>query len=400
MSPSVNAAMSPGTRTAPPVHVAQIVTRCIAGAGGVALRGALQLDPDRYRVTLVTGLGGPLTDRAAEAGIRVVLEPSLVSPISPREDSRAFWKLREICEQERFDVVHTHSAKAGVLGRLAAHRTGVPAIVHTYHGFPFHEFQNPLRRNGYVAIERRLARITDMVLAVGSGVATEALRRGLARPSALRTIAPVVEARSVPRDAHTRAAARRLLGLADDALVVGTVGRVDYQKAPEHLIEAAARMRHTDAQLVWIGSGPGLDEAAALLRHRGLGGRFHFVGERSDVADLLPGLDVFAMSSRYEGLPCAVVEAMRCGLPVVATAVNSVPDLVVPGESGILVPPADPGAMAQALDTLLDDSRLAERLGRRGQQLAGQPFDAESLGDVLDDVYAGALATTYSALAG
>jgi glycosyltransferase involved in cell wall biosynthesis len=391
---------SPTPGTAPRIHVAQIVTRCIAGAGGVALRGALNLDPERYRVTLVTGEGGALTDRAAAAGIRVVVEPSLVSPISPREDSRAFGQLRRICEQEAFDVVHTHSAKAGVLGRLAAHRTGVPAIVHTYHGFPFHEFQSPWRRNGYVAIERQLARITDMILAVGTGVATEALRRGLARPAALRTVAPVVEAGQRPRDAHSRAAARRLLQFDDATQIVGTVGRIDYQKAPEHLIEAAARMRHTATHFVWVGSGPGLDDARALVGARGLADRFHFLGERNDVPDLLPAFDAFAMSSRYEGLPCAVVEAMRCGLPVVATAVNSVPDLVIPGESGILVPPANPRLMAQALDTVLGDPRLADRLGRTGQVLAGRPYDAQALAVALDEVYTGVLATTSAALAG
>jgi glycosyltransferase involved in cell wall biosynthesis len=199
---------------------------------------------------------------------------------------------------------------------------------------------------------------------------------------------------------QSTATARRLLDLDDEAPVVGTVGRIDYQKAPEHLVEAAALMRHTDAHVVWVGSGPGIDDARAVVRAHALDGRFHFVGERSDGADLLPAFDVFAMSSRYEGLPCAVVEAMRCGLPVVATAVNSVPDLVVPGESGILVPPADPRAMADALDSLLDDPALAGRLGVRGQQLAGRPFDAESLAGVLDEVYGAALATTYAALAG
>ena len=381
------------------VHVAQIVTRCIAGAGGVAVRGALNLDPERYRVTLITGEGGALTDRAAAAGINVVLEPSLVSPIAPREDARAFRQLQQLCSDEAFDVVHTHSAKAGVLGRLAAYRTGVPAIVHTYHGFPFHEFQSPWRRNGYVGIERRVARITDMVLAVGSGVATEALRRGLARPSRLRTVAPVVEDGPRARDARSRSAARQLLRLDDAVPVVGTVGRLDYQKAPEHLVAAAARMRHTDAHFVWIGSGPELESTRSLLRTRGLTDRFHLLGERHDVADLLPAFDVFAMSSRYEGLPCAVVEAMRCGLPVVATAVNSMPDLVIPGESGMLVPPATPRLMAEALDTVLADPVLADRLARRGQALAGQPFDAAGLAAVLDEVYVGALTATATARA-
>ncbi|GAA3585029.1 glycosyltransferase [Kribbella ginsengisoli] len=371
------------------IEVAQIVTRFIAGAGGVALRGVLPLDPNRYAVTIITGQGGPLTERAEAAGFRVVIEPSLVSPLSPRDDRTALRRLTMLCEAGGFDVVHTHSAKAGALGRLAAHRAAVPMIVHTYHGFPFHEFQNPVRKAAYVAIERRLASITDAVLAIGSGVATEALRRGLATPSSLRTIAPVVEAVTVPKTAESRAAARMALGLADDGLVVGTVGRVDYQKAPEHLIAAIANLRHHDATAVWIGSGPGLAAARELVRRAGLFDRFVFAGERSDVASLLPAFDVFAMASRYEGLPCAVVEAMRCGVPVVATAVNSVPDLVIPGESGVLVPPGRPELLAAAIDGVLDEPRTAERLVRQGRVLAGATFDAERLADVLDQVYSG-----------
>jgi glycosyltransferase involved in cell wall biosynthesis len=373
------------------IEVAQIVTRFIAGAGGVALRGVLPLDPDRYAVTIITGQGGPLTDRARAAGFHVVIEPSLVSPLSPRDDRTALRRLTRLCEAGGYDVVHTHSAKAGALGRLAAHRAGVPLVVHTYLGFPIHEVQNPVRKAAYIAIERRLAAITDAVLAIGSGVATEALRRGLATPSTLRTIAPVVEAITVPKTDQSRAAARAALGLDDDTLVVGTVGRIDYQKAPEHLITAIAKLRHRNVTAVWIGSGPGLSEARELVRHKGLLDRFVFAGERSDVAGLLPAFDVFAMASRYEGLPCAVVEAMRCGVPVVATAVNSVPDLVIPGESGVLVPPGRPELLADAIDGVLDDPRTAERLVRHGRLLAGATFDAERLAEVLDQVYSGGL---------
>lgn len=372
-------------------EVAQIVTRFIAGAGGVALRGVLPLDPDRYQVTIITGQGGPLTDRAAAAGMRVMIEPSLVSPLSPNDDRRALRRLTDLCRSGGFDVVHTHSAKAGALGRLAAHRAAVPRIVHTYHGFPFHEFQNPVRRATYIAIERRLARITDYVLAIGTGVATEALRRGLAAPSTLRTIAPVVEAVTVPRTSSSRAAARVELGIGEATPLIGTVGRIDYQKAPEHLIDAIAGLRHTDAMAVWIGSGPGDREALDLVRRAGLSGRFVFAGERSDVAELLPAFDVFAMASRYEGLPCAVVEAMRCGIPVVATAVNSVPDLVVPGESGVLVPPGRPYLLSEAIDDLLDDRPKADRLARQGQTAAGTTYNAETLAEVLDQVYSGRL---------
>jgi glycosyltransferase involved in cell wall biosynthesis len=151
---------------------------------------------------------------------------------------------------------------------------------------------------------------------------------------------------------------------------------------------------------VWIGSGPDHKTIERLLRQRRLQDRFLLAGERRDVAQLLPAMDVFAMASRYEGLPCAVVEAMRCGLPVVATAVNSVPDLVVPGESGVLVPTGRPATLAAAIDGLLDDPRTAGRLAERGRQLAGEAFDAARLGAVLAEVYAGRAADGVLAMAG
>lgn len=384
--------------TTPRIEVATVITRFIAGAGGVALRGPLHLDPDRYRVTFITGETGPPADRAIEAGFEVILEPSLVSPLSPREDARALSALTRTFEQRRFDVVHTHSAKAGALGRLAAHRCDVPLIVHTYHGFPFHQFQSPLRRAAYVAIERRLAAITDTVLAIGSGVATEALRRGLASPTRLRTVQPVVDSRVVVQSPETKLAARELLGIDATRPVIGTVGRADYQKAPEHFVRAAAALRHPDALAVWVGGGPLLEEMRARVDHEGLRDRILFVGERHDVPDLVPAFDLFAMSSRYEGLPCAVVEAMRCGLPVVATAVNSVPDLVIPGVSGVLVPPARPALLAAALDDLLDQPDTARRLAAAGHERAGAAFEESTLTEILDQVYsscsAGAAALT------
>ena len=137
--------------------------------------------------------------------MEVVVVPELVSPISPRDDAVAFDWLVELVRTREADIVHTHSAKAGALGRLAAHRGRVPLIVHTLHGFPFHEFQNPVSHALYVGIERRLSRITDAYLAVGTGVAVEALRRGLARPEQIHTIGPAVDDPSVVLTAETRA---------------------------------------------------------------------------------------------------------------------------------------------------------------------------------------------------
>ncbi|HCU92913.1 MAG TPA: glycosyltransferase family 1 protein, partial [Actinobacteria bacterium] len=175
-----------------PLRVATVITRLEGGAGIQAVRGARALDPACFRVTVITGSGGTLLAAAADSGLETLVDPSLRAPIAPLSDARALRWLASLFRDRHFDVVHTHTAKAGALGRLAAHRSGVPRIVHTYHGFPFHEFQSVARREAYVSIERRLGRITDVALCVGTGVAVEALRRRLIAPERVRTIGVAV----------------------------------------------------------------------------------------------------------------------------------------------------------------------------------------------------------------
>jgi glycosyltransferase involved in cell wall biosynthesis len=369
------------------LRVAQVVTRFMAGAGGVALRGALALDPERYEIAFITGSGDRLVWQARQAGCPVTLLKSLRSEIAPADDRRALADIEACLRAGRFDVVHTHSAKAGALGRLAAHRVGVPAIVHTYHGFPFHNFQSPLRRAAYVGIERALGRFTDAFLAVGAAVAAEAIQRRLAPPERVRTIGVAVNTAGPLPEVWTRVEARRILGVPPGTRVVGTVGRLDFQKAPEDFVTALAGLGRDDVFGVWIGDGPLRAAAERLAARRGLAGQMAFLGERTDVSALLPGLDIFAMASRYEGLPCAVVEAMVAGLPVVATTVNSVPDIVVAGETGLLVPPGHPGLLGRAVRYLLDNPAVAARLGAAGRARLGAELAPEALGAVLDETY-------------
>jgi glycosyltransferase involved in cell wall biosynthesis len=305
---------------------------------------------------------------------------------------RAVRELTRCLVADRPDVVHTHSAKAGAVGRLAARRAGVTWVVHTYHGFPFHEFQRPWTRYAYVAAERALCRRTDRVLAVGSAVAVEAIRRGVASPGQLRTINVAIDSMTLTRTPESRRRARALLGIPDQAPVVGTVGRLDYQKAPETFFAAFAALRHRSAVAVWAGDGLLRRTVEGLLVRLGIADRVLLLGERTDVPAILPAFDVFAMSSRYEGVPCAIVEAMTAGIPVIATAVNAVADVVVPGETGLLVPPQRPTALAAAIDAVLDDPVSAQRRAARASNWLGERFGADGLGAVLDDVYRGRLA--------
>jgi glycosyltransferase involved in cell wall biosynthesis len=358
----------------------------MAGAGGVAFRGALALDPDRYEVVFFVGSGNRLIDEAEAAGFEVVIQEHLRSEISPGRDRAALADLKAFLGAGQFDVVHTHSAKAGALGRLAARDAAVGRIVHTYHGFPFHEFQSRFRRNTYIRIERSLGKFTDAFLAVGPAVAAEAIVRRIASPERVRTIGVGVSSGLAP-EVSDQAEARRLLGVPLGTRVVGTVGRLDYQKAPEDFINALAALGRDDVVGVWIGDGPLREKSERLAARRGLSGRMSFLGERTDVATLLPGLDIFAMASRYEGLPCAIVEAMAAARPVVATAVNAVPNVVVPGETGILVPPGRPDLLSRALGYLLENPTVANRLGSAGRSYIGNEMSPAALGEVLDETY-------------
>lgn len=368
------------------LKVATVVTRFEAGAGIVALRGAQALDPAAYRTTIITGQGDRLLDLAAESGIEVIVEPALRSPIAPGDDLRELRRLTGLFARCGFDVVHTHSAKAGTLGRLAAHRTGVPRIVHTFHGLPYHEFQSAVRRGAYIGIERRVGRFTDVALCVGTAVAVEVVRRGLVPPERVRTIGVPVNHDAPARTPATRARAREALGLTGPGPVVGAVGRLAYQKNPETFVRALAALDRPGLIGLWVGGG----ELAGRVRELAARERVRLVlaGERSDVPDLLPAFDVFALPSRYEGLPVAVVEAMVSGIPVVATAVNSVPDVVVPGRTGLLVPPQRPDLLALAVGHLLDHPQEAARMAAEACARVGDGFNSKALGDELAAAYA------------
>ena len=259
--PGVSTGRPDGDGTVPPLRVATVITRLEGGAGVLALRGARALDPGLAAVTIVTGSGGGLLDEAAACGLEVLVDPSLREVIAPRSDLVALGRLERVFRQRAFDVVHTHCAKAGAVGRLAAHRAGMPRIVHTFHGFPFHQFQSPARRQAYVSIERRLGRITDVGLCVGNAVAAEAIRRELIAPERVRTIGVAVDgpdrarASMSARLPQARERARLALGLPADATVVGTVGRLTYQKAPEDFLAAVAALRRPEVIGVWIGGG-------------------------------------------------------------------------------------------------------------------------------------------------
>jgi glycosyltransferase involved in cell wall biosynthesis len=238
-----------------------------------------------------------------------------------------------------------------------------------------------------VQIERRLGRITDVGLCVGAGVAVEAIRRGLVAPERVRTIGVTVDGNAPARTPARQQRARRALGVPVGSVVVGAVGRLAYQKAPQDFLDALARIDRPDVVGVWVGDGELAEDIQRMARRGSSRTRVILTGDRADVTDLLPAFDVFALPSRYEGLPVAIVEAMVCGVPVVATAVNAVPDVVIPGVTGLLVPPARPDLLASAVAYMLDHRDVANQMAATAHRRFADAHSSQTLGRALADAY-------------
>jgi glycosyltransferase involved in cell wall biosynthesis len=333
-----------------PIRVVQLITTLArGGAQATVVASSNPADPD-VEVMVLAGTDttgeGTLWGDPAVAGLALEPVPHLVRPLRPVQDLRALlWLVRRL-RADQPDVLHTHSSKAGVLGRLAAAVAGVPCV-HTVHGWgPLHGGTGPIARVARL-VDRGLARLSGALVVVGQGDLDLGLGHRIGRPDQYRLIRSGVELAEVG-DADARAAVRADLALGD-RWVVGMVGRFARQKDQATLIEAFDRAGlGDDATLVLVGDGPrrpALEPLVADRPHLDI----RLLGARPDGARIVAGFDVAVNAAHWEGLPRTVVEAAAAGVPVVASDVGSTRELIESGRSGWLVPPADPDVLAAAL---------------------------------------------------
>jgi glycosyltransferase involved in cell wall biosynthesis len=372
--------------------VAHIITRLdFGGAQGNTLYTAAHLDPARFDAFVVSGRGGRLDEKAA--GVRLLYAGRLVHPVSPFSDAAAFFELRALLKRERPDVAHTHSSKAGILGRLAAAAAGVPVVIHTFHGFGFHPRQNFLVRNFYILLEKLCARLSDALVFVSRSNMETARAAGIGDPARYRLIRSGVKLSGYPAKAD-RNALRASLGLSPDDAVVISVGNAKPQKNPGDFIEAAARLAPSrpQAKFVFVGGGEELENLRAAARARGLERSCLFTGWREDTPQLLAASDVFVLTSLWEGLPRALVEALRTGLPAVCYATDGVTDILKEGVNGFPVPQGDLGVFCAALARLLDDGALRAKLAAGAAATDLAEFDIDYMVRQQEELYSSLLA--------
>ena len=346
------------------------ITRLIIGGAqeNTILTAAL-LPADRWDVDVIcgpqTGPEGSLIDVARAQGVSLIIEPSLVREINPLKDPLALFRLTRLIRRGGYAIVHTHSSKAGILGRWAAKLAGTPVIVHTVHGWGHHDRQHPVVRRIYIWLEKLTLPITDKLIVVSPLNIEKGLADGIGRPEDYVVIRSGIELDRFGHPQTPRNQTRAAWGIPVDAPVVGTVTRLSAQKAPLDFVTAAALVleQHPDAYFMMVGDGPLRGDVEALAQELGIADRLVLTGLRRDIPELMAAFDLFTLSSLWEGLPRVLPQAMATGLPIVATAVDGSSEVIEQGVNGLLTPPGEPDRLADAIASLLGDRERMSQMG-------------------------------------
>lgn len=345
-----------------------------------------RLPSEEFHVVVAAPADGPFVERFSSLGVEVAGLP--LNRLRP-------WTLAAVVSlvrQRRIQVIHSHGKGAGLYGRLAGWWAGVPAL-HTFHGIHYRRYPPGLRQL-YLWLERRLSRLSHAVVHVSESQAREAEGLGLADPARSRVVVNGIDAKEVRALATRAPLSREALGLAAESQVLGCVARFDQVKGLDVLVESLRRLagRYPRLALVLVGSGEGERELRERVARAGLAERVRFTGPLADATRLLPALDLYVSASRGEGLPLGLLEAMACGLPVVATRVTGHVDAVVDGVTGFLTRPGDPEALAVSVARLLDDPELRRRMGRAGSARVEAHFTLDRMVTELARLYRQAVA--------
>lgn len=344
-----------------------------------------RLSEEGFEVTAISA-PGPWTHDLERAGVRFVPWPHVTRAWDPPADVRAFVSLVRLLRRERFELVHTHTPKPGVLGRIAARVAGVPVVVNTVHGFYATPTDRFLRRLAVLGLEGIAARFSDLELFQSDEDLAWSRRRRIARSHAALLGNGTDLARfnpaAVPRSRIE--ALRAEFGIPADALVVGTVARLVAEKGYREFFAAARAVRRIMPEVRFLAVGADEGEATSRLSREELDRARRdvtFAGWRLDVADLVATTDVFVLASWREGLPRSAIEAAAIGKPLVLTDIRGCREVVRDGVEGILVPPRDPARLTDALILLLRDRELRERMGGAALRRARERFDEQAVAD-------------------
>ncbi len=374
--------------------VAQVITRLDWGGPPDIIRLICDsLDLNIFDVRLITGISlyPSLETRnfLERFSNRVITIPQLKRDINPLSDIVALLRLYRLFRKEDFDIVHTHTAKAGALGRLAARFAGVPKIVHTSHGHNFYGYFGPVRSKLVVMVERFISYFTDKINALTELEKQDLASYKVAQPAKIVVINSGLELDRYRKININAGEKRSELRVGQDTILVGMISRLETVKGPEYFIEAARLIAEKFPEVRFIVAGDGSLRSKLEFQCKKLhiSDKLIFIGWREDIPEILSVLDILVMPSLNEAVGRILIEAGACGKPVVATRVGGIPEVVKDNQTGILVPPGDAHGLARAVISLLEDEKKRQRMGETAKNWVDDKFSASRMVKGFSDLY-------------
>ena len=377
------------------LNICHVITRMIVGGAQentlLTIRGHLEKG---HHVELATGFSpgreGKLLENAQYGEFPVVEFPDLVREISPVQDLKAFFALKKYFKEKKFDVVHTHSSKAGIIGRYAARAAKIPVVVHTVHGQAFHPYQSKWKNRLFILLEKLAATQCDKIYAVAQAMIDQCVSAGVAPAEKYAVVYSGMDTTAFDSALRSEEL-RKTLGIPQNVKVIATVARLFHQKGYEYVIPAAEKLlkTHPETHFLFIGDGPMYDSLLADLQKKGIDKNFHFAGliPPDKVCNYLAQADMLWHLSLHEGLPRAVVQALATGIPAIGFALDGTPEVILDGQSGFLTAPEDIDRVAEAAAELLDDPQKAAEMGKFGKQMVLEKFNWRKMSDILEEEY-------------
>jgi glycosyltransferase involved in cell wall biosynthesis len=358
------------------IKVCYIITKLeLGGAQKVALHVAKNINRDIFDSFIIAGNGGILDDIIAKKDKLYSLK-NFVRKISPLKDLKALFEIYTVLKKEKPDIAHTHSSKAGILGRIAAKLAGVKIIVHTIHGYGFNETQSWIVRNFYIFLEKFCALFSDKLIVVTKEDIKKGLRYKIAKEDTFVLIRAGIDTKFYKSFA-LNPEFKSNLGISMDMKVVTTIGPFKPQKNLRDFIRAASIVSKRIDNVIFliVGDGEQRKELEDLIESLNLKYKILILGWRSDIVEILKASDIFVLTSLWEGLPCAIIESMCCSVPVIANAVDGVKEIVKDTETGFLIEPYDYEKTAEKVVYLLNDKHILKDMGLRAFNSISQDYD-------------------------
>jgi glycosyltransferase involved in cell wall biosynthesis len=379
------------------LKVLHVITRMIiGGAEWNTLYTCQLLNRSRYEPLLATGPEtgpeGSLIEATEASGIPVFIVPDLIREIDLKRDLKALVQLIRLYRDLEVDIVHTHTSKAGILGRLAGRLAKVPVVIHTVHGFAFTAPLPKWQRQLYIALEKMAGRWCDALIFISKPLMAEAGKLGIGDPKTYAYIPSGIDTKAFQNGNNNgnRELKRRMLGLTDHVPIIGTVSRLVKDKGLELILEAAAQLKAKGLKfhMVWVGDGPMRAELERLAQKLGVADRLSITGMCTDVPAWLSCFDIFVLPTMWEGMGRVFLEAQAAGIPVIGTKVGGVPDVVRDGETGILIQPNDVKTLAETIELLITNAELRRQMGIAAAQFASnEQFQVEFMVRKIEEVY-------------